>query len=137
MTAAASRIRICSGDIMASKTSGPTSTHNGHHAPVDAAWESPTAPAKPRKGKGKGKKKQAKPPFQLASSAPDKTALVPPSARRGVARVFQQTVGDPPTPWPIYLLRNGLLLLVDGIDARYGTGRSANDEVTRSSESRS
>lgn len=122
---------------MASKTRGPARTHNGHHAPVDAGWKSSSAPAaKPRVGKDKGKKKRDKHAQGMQANAPDKAAAALPPASRGLARVLKQTVGDPPTPWPIYLLRQGLLLMVDGIDARYGTGTAGKDEAVRAAGSR-
>jgi hypothetical protein len=117
---------------VASKTGGPTSTRNGHFSPIDVARKTPAVSvAKPGKGKDKGKKKRDKAALLTQENALDQAAAAPPSVSRGVARVFQQTVGDPPTPWPIYLLRHGLLLLVDGIDARYGAGAADTGEAPR------
>jgi hypothetical protein len=68
---------------------------------------------------------------------PDNAEAAPHHAARGAARLFQLTMGDPPTPWPIYLLRQGLLLLVDGIDARYGQARAVKGDAVRTTESHS
>jgi hypothetical protein len=104
------------------------SERNRHAAVVELA-DPPSSPT-PRKAK-RAKKKGAKHTESVTRDAVPVAAHPVALAPRFASRVMRQTFGELPPQWPILLLRQGLLLLVDGIDARYGLGQSPNGKAAR------
>jgi hypothetical protein len=117
-----------------SKKKQRATPEQGALAPIDGLLQRVTAHAQEKPtGKGKGKNKKGKPQSATANGA-----LVladrEPNGRlpEFVAAALRKP--DANVQWPVLLLRHGLLLVVEGIDARYGIGQQRSEADVRDSK---